>query len=146
MNTLPEFFQSDPSGFSEDRLPDFTPVDESLMLSQSDIDAICQSRDPLIAAAEAQCRAGSFSEAFASIDQLLDGGTPANSLQACLLEATFSGSIPLVRRLLSVGVPVSVNLVEPAIRHHSLDLLSLFLDFGLDLNKEVEWCIPPPLS
>lgn len=52
----------------------------------------------------------------------------------------------LVRKLLSLGVPVSMNLVESAVKRRSLDLLSLLLEYGLDINKEVEWCFPPPLS
>ncbi|KAK0886914.1 hypothetical protein LTR02_017708 [Friedmanniomyces endolithicus] len=39
-----------------------------------------------------------------------------------------------------------MNLMEPAIKRRSLDLLLLFLEYGLDINKEVEWCFPPPLS
>ncbi len=146
MDTLPAFFKGELSDYSTDKLPDFVPIGASPMLTAADVQKLCQSSDPHIAAAEAQCRAGNSTYASASIDQLVQDGTPAESLQLCLLEATCSGDTALVRKLLSLGVPVNMNLMEPAIKRRSLDLLLLFLEYGLDINKEVEWCFPPPLS
>ena len=146
MDELPDFFTGELPDFHNDELPIFIPVEASQALSDSEMKHLFQSTNPKIAAAEAECEAGDLFHALISIDQLVQDGTPAQDLQICLLEATGSGNVPLVQRLLSFDVPVSIGAVSSAVCQGSLDLLSLFLKYGWDVNKEVEWCFPPPLS
>lgn len=68
MDTLTAFFEAEFSDYFTDKLPDFTAIGASPMLSAADVQSLCQTSDPKIAAAEAQCRAGESMQASASVD------------------------------------------------------------------------------
>ncbi|KAK3720450.1 hypothetical protein LTR37_003863 [Vermiconidia calcicola] len=95
-----------------------------------------------IANAELLCHSGDVSGATADITRLLQTGTHVQRLHFCLLGAVLSGSEELVRLLLGVGLPVSMDNVKPAIKQKSLPMLSLFLQHGWNINEEEAWCVP----
>lgn len=84
--------------------------------------------------------------AFASVQDLLDTGTDPRDLQICLSRAAQSGHEDLVQMLLSIGVPVYLEAVKVAITKDSTRRLSMFLEYGWDINEEEAWCVPPLLS
>ncbi|KAK0257801.1 hypothetical protein LTS09_007415 [Friedmanniomyces endolithicus] len=127
-------------------LPDLPPIDALPSLTGERIECTFQSSNPKIAAIEAEYRAGDLSHLSSDIDELMREGTSAQYLQTLLLHAANLGDVLVVKKLLSVGVPISTNMISPAIRQRSLELLSLFLEYGWDINREVGWCYPPPLS
>lgn len=104
------------------------------------------SSDPRMRVAEAACMADDADCAFASVQDLLDTGTDPGDLQICLSRATQSGHEDVVQMLLSIGVPVSLEAVKVAITRESTWLLSMFLEYGWDINEEEAWCVPPLLS
>lgn len=104
------------------------------------------SSDPRMRVAEAACMADDADCASARVQDLLDTGTDPRDLQICLSRATQSGHEDLVQMLLSIGVPVSLEAVQVAITRESTWLLSMFLEYGWDINEEEAWCVPPLLS
>lgn len=104
------------------------------------------SSDPSMRVAEAACMADDADRAFASVQDLLDTGTDPRDLQICLSRAAQSGHEDVVQMLLSIGVPVYLEAVKPAITKESTRLLSMFLKHGWNINEEEAWCIPPLLS
>lgn len=129
-------------------LPQFEPVELPPVISDAQAlrDRQLQPENTELANAEALCHGGDVRAATASITRLLQTGTHVQDLQFCLLGAVLSESQDLVRTLLGVGVPASLVNVKPAIKQKSLYILSLFLQYGWNINEEEEWCIPPLLS
>lgn len=129
-------------------LPQFEPVPLPVVIS--DAEALrgrnLRLEDTEVANAEALCHAGNVSAATAKITQLLHDGMRVQNLQFCLLGAVLSGSGDLVKTLLDAGVPVSLVNVKPAIQRKSLQILSLFLQYGWQINESEDWCLPPLLS
>lgn len=62
----------------------------------------------------------------------------------CLLAAVTSGNTQIVQQLLVFGVPVNLPSVRTAITDKALDIFVRY--GGWDINEEVEWCYPAPLS
>ncbi|KIX03847.1 uncharacterized protein Z518_07400 [Rhinocladiella mackenziei CBS 650.93] len=52
----------------------------------------------------------------------------------------------IVEYLLSQGVSLDINHIKAAILNKDEALLELFLKYGWDINKQMEWAVPPPLS
>ncbi|TKA65155.1 hypothetical protein B0A55_10978 [Friedmanniomyces simplex] len=129
-----------------DDLPCFLPIGTSPSLTDDEMEVMFRSANPKVAALEAKCKAGDLSYVLGKVDQILQEGTVAQDLQICLQSAANARHMPLVEKLLSLGVPVNTSTAVPAIQQGSLELLSLYLGYGWDINKEMEWCIPPPLS
>ncbi|KAF2773795.1 ankyrin [Teratosphaeria nubilosa] len=129
-------------------LPQFEPVPLPAVIDDAEVlrGRHLRPEDTEIANAEALCHAGDVSAATANINQLLHAGTPVQKLQFCLLGAVLSGSEDLVQMLLNAGVPVSLVNVKPAIKRKSLQILSLFLHYGWNINESEDWCLPPLLS
>ncbi|KXS96241.1 hypothetical protein AC578_5486 [Pseudocercospora eumusae] len=126
-------------------LPKLTPVSESRLLTASEMRCILGPIDPAVADAEARCRAGDVS-VIPIIQNLLEQGTIAQEFHTCLVEAVRSGSTHLVHQLLSFGVTVDVRSIRIAITDKALNILSLFVRYGWDINEHLEWCRPSPLS
>jgi hypothetical protein len=105
-----------------------------------------QPTDPDIATVEALCQAGDVPAASAAISRLLESGTHAGDLQYCLLAAIVSGSEGLVRQLLEAGTSITVPNTQAAIEYKRIPILSLFLQYGWDINKEEDWCLPGLLA
>lgn len=52
----------------------------------------------------------------------------------------------VVEYLLNHGVSLDINHIQAAIFNKDTALLELFLHYGWDINKAVEWAVPPPLA
>jgi hypothetical protein len=104
------------------------------------------SEDPVIASVEADCATGDMSRATAGIQRLLDMGTDPRRLGSCCNKAAKSGNVELVRYILQIGVRISNTAIKDAIRNNRTDLLSLYQEFGWDLNQEESWTQPPLLA
>lgn len=129
-------------------LPQFEPVELPPAISDAQVlhARQLQPENTELANAEKLCYDGNVCAATASITRLLQTGTHVQDLQFCLLGAVLSESQDLVRTILGAGVPVSLANVKPAIKQKSLYMLSLFLQYGWNINEEEDWCIPPLLS
>lgn len=126
-------------------LPELTPIAEWPTLTAAEVRRMTRPTNPYVAEAEARCLAGD-DLIIATLKNLVEERTSAQTLQPCLSAAVTSGSEPLVHRLLSPGVPVDIESVRIAITLKALKILSLFVRYGWDIDKEVEWCHPSPLS
>lgn len=128
-------------------LPVFTPISKSPPLTAAEILHLFQPANPRVAEAEAQCRAGDISVLPLLQSLVQKEKTLAQTLSTCLLVAVTSGNIQIVQQLLVFGVSVNIPSVRTAIADKALDILSLFVRYGgWDVNQEVEWCYPAPLS
>lgn len=114
------------------------------LLTATEIQHQFQPANPRVAEAEAQCRAGDISVLPLLVQK---EKTSAQTLLTCLLAAVISGNTRIVQQLLVFGVSVNLSSVRIAITDKALDILSLFVRYGgWDVNREVEWCYPAPLS
>nr|POE63630.1 isoform 2 of ankyrin-2 [Quercus suber] len=130
-------------------LPVFEPVEEGPQLTPAELDEMFRPSDPRLADARARCRKGDES-VLPVLDKLAQNltqeGKSAQDLQVCLSPAVESGNESIVHKLLSLGIPMHIFMVPIAIRQKAVNILSLFLRYGWDINKEVEWCSPPALA
>jgi hypothetical protein len=136
--------------FSDDpplgELPIFEPIEDSAPSDGVDDTQFLYSSDPDFRAIEAAWQEGATDRASAGVHYLLQIGTDPRDMQMCLAGAARYGQEDLVQMLLSVGVPVCLGAVKAAIVQESTPLLSLFLQYGWNINEEEDWCIPPLLS
>lgn len=75
-----------------------------------------------------------------------DEDAQSRRLQYCLLQAVHTNNDSVVREVLSRGTTISKDALEAAIRAKALPLLSLFLEFGWNINKPLGSWQPPCLS
>ncbi|KAH9819875.1 ankyrin repeat protein [Teratosphaeria destructans] len=128
-----------------DDFPHFIPI-SSVPSPASETDAILVPTNAKIAAAETECSRGDSLKASASIDELIQEGTPVQNLKICLRLALQSGNKDLVQKLLRLGVPIATSTICAAVDQKSLESMSLLFEYGWDVNEELEWCYPGPLS
>ncbi|KAL2408448.1 hypothetical protein ABEF93_003514 [Exophiala dermatitidis] len=63
-----------------------------------------------------------------------------------LFLAIRNGHKAVVEYLLRQGVSVDINHIQAAIVNKDKRVLELFLGYGWDINKPMEWAVPPPLA
>lgn len=124
--------------------PKFEPVSDLPSLTESEMEFLFANNDPCITDARARCSLGNVS-AVPIIADLAKRGN-SNILQICLPDAVRSRNTNLVRQLLRMGARVDNNAAQLAILAGQLNMLSLFIQYGWEINRNLEWCSPPPLS
>lgn len=83
------------------------------------------------------------------VEYLLRNGEDGRNLSSGVNLAARSGNASVVHMLLSKGAPIGRCAVREAIRRLSLDsleILSALLEYGWNINEEMEWNAPPALS
>ncbi|CAK3983506.1 ankyrin repeat domain-containing 50-like [Lecanosticta acicola] len=125
-------------------LPEFTPLN-AFPPSTGDAISISFLTNPDIKAADDECLAGN-DHASVLVNQLIRTGIPPENLQTCLQNATHSGNGSLVEQLLAIGVPFDTGVLCTAIDRGALNMLSVFLTYGWEINRETNWCTAPLLS
>ncbi|KAL2419226.1 hypothetical protein ABEF95_004985 [Exophiala dermatitidis] len=63
-----------------------------------------------------------------------------------LFLAIRNGHKAVVEYLLRQGVSLDINHIQAAIVNKDKRLLELFLEYGWEINKPMEWAVPPPLA
>jgi hypothetical protein len=125
-------------------LPIFVPPDDR-KLTNDEAEGTFGPSDPVHAAAREKCKMGDET-AMSLVKELIGNGLPPASLQMCLAYATSAHCIPLVKDLLTLGVPVSPTAARSAIKLKALDILSLFVAHGWDIKKHEAPEIPGYLT
>lgn len=128
-----------------DGLPEFTPISAFPAINKNEFEAMFRCNDPALAAAIERCKQGD-EIALLLVQDLIKSGVLPEDLQNCLVNATSARCKSLVQGLLVLGIPIAPKAINLAIALKALDILSLFVAHGWNLNNAEEWCYPPPLA